>query len=210
MPQINPTIPTIGEGVASSDPKIVNAFTELVNLVNGDLDADNLATGAVTAPKLAAQPSVILRRTVMQSIPYGALTAIVFDTANATEERDNANMHDLVTNPSRITATVAGLYLVTTTLELNAHSPGAADIWLDESFILIKNGVTRYGTKYLTRTPQPTTATIRARGDEFTALIPLGVGDYVESYYYHVNSNPGGAVASQVSAAILSAVRIGA
>jgi hypothetical protein len=49
MAQINPSIPTVGAPDSSEEPKISTALSQIIALVNGNLDKDNLATSAKPA-----------------------------------------------------------------------------------------------------------------------------------------------------------------
>lgn len=53
MGHVNPIMPVVGQPHASEDPKIRNALIALRNVINGNIDQDNLADGAVTSDKLA-------------------------------------------------------------------------------------------------------------------------------------------------------------
>src|SRR4051794_25195020 len=55
MPSISPDIPGLntGETEATAQPKVTNALQEIVNLLNGALDAANIADGSITLDKLA-------------------------------------------------------------------------------------------------------------------------------------------------------------
>lgn len=53
-PDINPSIPVVGQPNSSEEPKIVTALTQLVAAVN-NVDTAQLADAAVTAVKIEAQ-----------------------------------------------------------------------------------------------------------------------------------------------------------
>jgi hypothetical protein len=52
MAIINPTLPTLGDLNATEDGDVRNALLTIVNAINGSLDANNLADGAVTSQKI--------------------------------------------------------------------------------------------------------------------------------------------------------------
>lgn len=60
MGTLNLTLPTVGQPVSTEDVDIINAFTAIQTLVNGNLDVANLANGASTAEKLAASLSELI------------------------------------------------------------------------------------------------------------------------------------------------------
>jgi hypothetical protein len=56
MPAINPDLPEVGELNSTAEPKVASALSELVDLVNGTLDVDNLAASLLTI--IRRKPSV--------------------------------------------------------------------------------------------------------------------------------------------------------
>ena len=92
--------------------KIADGAISAVKLADGLISTAKLAAGSVTTPKLGSVPDARVHRTANQSIPNDTLTALVFDTGNAAEDFDTDTMHSLSTNPSRLTATTAGVYIV--------------------------------------------------------------------------------------------------
>lgn len=52
MPQINPTLPTLGDLNLTEDVDVRNALLAIVNAINGGLDKDNLLDGGITSDKL--------------------------------------------------------------------------------------------------------------------------------------------------------------
>ena len=67
-----------------------------------------------------AIPSVRLTHSLDQAIPTGVSTVLTFDTENF----DTDNMHDLVTNPERVTINTAGKYHVGGAVQIEANSSG--------------------------------------------------------------------------------------
>lgn len=115
-----------GIGQTASGTQVNERFNPIYNLVNGLLDAANLADNAVGTSEIAASavtsakmatnsvlaaaigtlPRAKVKRAAAQSISNGTETVFAFDT----EEFDTDNMHDNTTNNNRITIVTAGLY----------------------------------------------------------------------------------------------------
>lgn len=85
---------------------------------------------------LANPPACRAYHNAAQSIPNNADTTVAFNS----ERFDTATMHDTVTNNSRITIPIAGLYLLTFTGEFVA----AADYQTHYAFFML-NGTTPIG-----------------------------------------------------------------
>jgi hypothetical protein len=92
----------------------------LLNEFNGNVDAANLANGAVTVPKLGTIPSAKAYRATAQTIPSGVVTPVAFDN----ESWDNNGLHDNVTNNTRLTSTATGVYMISATVEWTANATG--------------------------------------------------------------------------------------
>lgn len=131
MPDINPSIPVVGQPNSTEEPKVVTALTQLIAAVN-NVDTDQIADGtivtadlgalAVTAPKIGVLPRCRVFRSTAQAITTATSTAIAaFDS----ETHDTDTMHDLVTNTGRITVKTAGAYVFGGSAELGPSSAGA-------------------------------------------------------------------------------------
>lgn len=86
-----------------------------------------LAWASQAAPTLLTLPivpSCRVTRAGVQSIGNGTLVAVSFDT----ERWDTDTIHDNATNPTRLTATRAGIYLVTLNLKWDANTTGVREI----------------------------------------------------------------------------------
>jgi uncharacterized protein YjbI with pentapeptide repeats len=86
----------------------------------GSLTGGNLATGTVEPSNLATIPSVRARRTATQSIPNGSFTAIQLTS----ETWDHLAMHSTVSNNTRLTAPIDGIYLMTANAFWASNSTG--------------------------------------------------------------------------------------
>jgi hypothetical protein len=196
---------------AAAEPVIVPGTVDIFREV-ASLEWDGVAITSVTplvgsdaavASLLASQPQVVLRRTGATAAVHGANNAIPFDAVNSVEEVDTHGMHNPAgVNNSRITPTVAGLYVVTGQV---GGGPSASNT--REAAWISKNGP---GTRYGSTEHYRPGAGIGAAGGQLcvAALIPLDVGDYIELYYYLVNDAAGGPMS--IATAEFSAARISA
>ncbi len=75
------------------------------------------------------RPSVRTRRTSDQDIDHGTATAIIFDT----EDYDNDNLWEGVTNPDRLTIRTEGFYLFIGQVHWSAHATGSRAIYFFHS-----------------------------------------------------------------------------
>lgn len=110
--------------------------------ISPDLDpsGDNLIACGASGPLLASLPLIItdpptvsLSRGGNQSIPNNALTAVIFSRENY----DTDSMHSVSVNPSRITFTTAGVYLVTGYIVFDSDATPSGDRVVE----IRKNGV---------------------------------------------------------------------
>lgn len=112
-------------------------------------------------------------------------TAVTLYLAADSEVSDNAAMHSTVTNNTRITATVAGRYLLIGTVDFATHATGERDVRFRV------NGTTNVPTSKGAPNPsgsQSTTVT-------GVRMIQMAVGDYVEC---GATQRSGGALAGQL------------
>jgi hypothetical protein len=131
---------------------------------------------------LLAPPRARLVQTVAQSIPNGAFTSVTFDT----EPIDSDAGHSTVTNTSRYTCTVDGLYLVSGNYSCAANATGR------RGAALALNGAQVDGSLTLA----VTTATGSPGVPTPTVLIQLVAGNYVELQVYQ---DSGGALNTSVA-----------
>lgn len=110
-----------------------------------------------------------------QSIGNAALTVVAFNS----ERWDTHASHDNATNNSRLTATVAGKYLILAHIEWQSNATG------DRLLILRHNGTTFISSQFIRAT-----GGFETRHDIITEW-PLAAGDYVELLAYQ---NSGGSL----------------
>jgi len=120
-------------------------------------------------------PYAQIGRSTDQSIPNSTLTAVLWTT----EVSDSHSGHSTVTNTSRYTATVAGLYQVSCSLPWDPNATGVR-----EMFFRVNNTTSTPGD----RAQASTVATIMTSS---TRLLRLAVNDYVEVVVWQ---NSGGAL----------------
>lgn len=91
-------------------------------LRDGSVTAAKLAPGAnviqdgsVTPAKFASLPATKVYKSSVTTLSNGVETSLTFDT----ERFDTANLHDVVTNPDRLTCQQSGLYLITMSFNSN-------------------------------------------------------------------------------------------
>lgn len=110
-----------------------------------------------------------------QSVNTGTLTQLTATTWN-TEESDTSNMHDPVTNSSRITVPSAGLYMVEAQLYWQGGSGAAGG----RETIIYKNGVYQKAAHVEAIATKDLTVSV-------TASFVLATNDYIEIYAYQTS-----------------------
>jgi hypothetical protein len=105
-------IPNSNENVNDLNDNL-NAIAQVVN---GNLDAGNLANGAVTPQKIGTLPHVRVTNTANQSLPSTTAITLAFNS----ERWKQSVQHDNATNNSRLVCSVAGVYMITAHIELDA------------------------------------------------------------------------------------------
>jgi hypothetical protein len=147
--------------------------------LTGTYPNPSIAPGAVTPAKLGGVPTVAVTNSTSE--PTGS--PLTFDTTLF----DPLGMHSTTTNPSRITAPIAGVYLVDANV---CFSFGAAG---DRNLEIKQNGTT------VSLLQQPTNATSsRDTCIHDSAQLKLNAGDYIELLPF-VDEGPGVVVASTLS-----------
>jgi hypothetical protein len=124
MAQISPALPIIGGNRGDGESALRSDVQALLNEFNGNIDASNLANGAVTVPKFGTLPSAKAYRSTAQTLPTGVVTVLSFDG----ESHDNAGLHEPVTNPGRLTASVAGVYAFSLTVSFASNATGVRNV----------------------------------------------------------------------------------
>lgn len=130
--------------------------------LTGTYPGPTIASGVVTPGKLATMP---MARILFPSTLVPANTTVVPD---GTEVADTANMHSDTTNPSRITAPVAGTYIISASVRWD---PTAGDHLLD---------VEKNGTTYLAGDVAGATGSLYPN-NSVTTVARLAAGDYVRA-----------------------------
>ena len=129
----------------------------------------NITAAIVTElQNLLTEKSCGVNRSTDQSIPNGAWTSISYDT----EEWDTDNIHDNVTNNSRLTCQTPGRYLIYTSLRFLEVATGA------RLARIIKNGTTVVALAYIGKDADNRFAIA------ITTVVNLVANDYIETQAY--------------------------
>ena len=115
-------------------------------------------------------PSVLVYHSTTQSIASGGV-ALAFNS----EEYDSATLHSTSTNNSRLTASIAGVYLATVFLQINTATSGSHSVYIrvNGSGYESRNSINDSGNIYMA----------------LTGLVKLSASDYIEMVYTHALSN---------------------
>jgi hypothetical protein len=156
--------------------KIADAAVTTAKLADTGVSTAKLADAAVTIAKLASLPGVGVATSTTQSIPNSTLTALTYATGDEVFNTDTN--HSGTTNPSRLTATTAGVYLVC------ASATWAAGI-NDRLIQLKQDGTTALASSEI--------SSGNTFGDDSSVctVVKLAATHYVEVY---VEQNSGGAL----------------
>jgi hypothetical protein len=131
----------------------------------GTYPSPTIRDGAVTTAKIGGTPTARVTHNANQAIPgNAAVTVLAFNT----ERFDSGTLHDVAANNTRITAPVAGIYLVTANITWEANATGAREL-----------NIRRNGTTNVARVVQPGDA-VNTTDQEAATLVKLAAGDYVE------------------------------
>lgn len=150
---------------------ILANFDAIIDDLNGaGVDTANLADYAVTPAKLGVMaPVQVTREGAIQSVATG-VGYVPIDLTD-TEVYDPSGLHDPVTNPSRVTVAVSGVYLVIARIRVT--SSGSWD-----------GAIRRNGTTIETCPGQNGSITI-------AAMVSCAAGQYIEAA---VNNATGGSI----------------
>lgn len=167
----------------------VNAnFDAIATLLNTTkLDAANLQDGAVTTAKIASNavgagaigslPAARVFHSAAQTVASATNKTLAFNS----ERFDTDTIHDTVTNNSRLTATTAGVYVITASVRWAQQANTARAI-----LFVVLNGTTTIATQ------------AESMGDaEFdvdqsvTTVYKLAATDYVEAIVHTTDSSGG-------------------
>ena len=124
-----------------------------------------LRDGSVTPAKISGVPLAHVSRTTNQSIPTGTgYTALTFDS----ERFDTANLHRTDADSGRLTAPIAGAYLVTANVTWDPNNAGAREI-----------NLRRNGNTLVARVVQ-LNGGVNTVDQSVTQILRLNAGDFVE------------------------------
>ena len=132
-----------------------------------------LRDGSVTPTKIGAVPLAHVSRTTNQSIPTGGAGAVLlFDS----ERFDTASLHRIDADSGRLTAPIAGAYLMTTNVawDVDPTPSGAREV-----------SIRKNGTTVVARAAQgdsSTLATTDTSDQSLTTIVRLNAGDFVEVF----------------------------
>lgn len=129
VPSLTPQVAHSTASAAAVNTSLEALRTGINNIDSTQLDPDSvtaseIAAGAVGTGELAIQPACRVHRAASsnQLVAAGS-TAIQFTV----EQFDTATMHDTVTNNTRITMPIAGVYLVTGSVQFSNAGINDAD-----------------------------------------------------------------------------------
>jgi hypothetical protein len=152
----------------TSNKSANNPFATPANFNTIGIYRDNIINGV-----LVTQPKCILTNSAALTISNDTATALSFDTEN----EDLFDMHDNVTNNTRITCKVKGVYIINSSIRWTLNNTGI------RSISIRVNGTTAI-------TDLVTTGTSGSNSSQFVSrTYELNVGDYVEIVVYQ---NSGG------------------
>jgi len=146
-----------------------------VDLRPNSVGQSEVANGSLGTGEFASSiPAARVTRSTAQSVANATTVFLSFDT----ERYDTASIHDNVTNNSRLTAPVTGIYALSASILWEANATG------NRLLHLRKNGTTD-----LVFEADPA-ATV-ADGETVTTVVRLAAGDYVQA---GVSQDSGGSV----------------
>jgi hypothetical protein len=182
-------IPKAISGVATDKVPVYNGSAWVAHKI---VDAQIDAAAAISRSKLATLPAARVYRTTAQTIATGTVTAVSFDG----ETFDIGGMHEGVTNPSRLTVSEAGIYIVTGTLELTTASSAGSY----RTISLRVNG------SYVIADVAGTLSTFNRLG--VAVVHQFSASDYVELVVFHDQGTNGTVVKQDFFSPYLSMARV--
>jgi hypothetical protein len=105
--------------------KMKDATLTGVKVKDGSLLGADLAAGVIDTTKIGALPGARVRSTATQSIPNSTVTALSFNTVDA-----NSGGVFAASQPTRLTAPVAGTYLITACVAWANDAVGSRQLWV--------------------------------------------------------------------------------
>jgi hypothetical protein len=129
------------------------------------LEETSVRRAALEVPR-SRPPAVIVYHSASQSIANNTSTPVVFNT----ETDDPEAWHSTVTNPSRVTVTMAGLYLVIGYVPWEPNATGYR-----QASLAVNGGV-------VLSPMMPALGGGFGTNQQVTALFGIAAGDYIEMY----------------------------
>jgi hypothetical protein len=149
-------------------------------LVSGDklikktsLSGNRLRNQTLTTKQFGALPGARVRSTASQSIPTSTLTALTFNTVDA-----NAGGVFKLAQPTRLTAPVAGTYIITASVSWSNSAAGNREL------IIEVNGTTDIGV-----VSDGPSAVMTAPQQNVATTYHLQKGDYVRAMVWQTSSS---------------------
>lgn len=159
--------PTTGQARVPA-PLVAND-NAIRDVVNGNIDAANLAANAVTPAKVGTVPHVYAYQGAAQTLTTGTPTALTFNS----ELFDSESMHSTASNTERITCVTSGLYVISAGVVFTANATGV------RSLGFLKNGSTSHSFMAVNA------ASSGATDLAITAIVRLTATDYVSAIASH-------------------------
>lgn len=139
--------------------------------------------GTFGTRQIGTLPVCFAYRSTTQSIGTGAFASLSLDS----ELIDTDTMHDTVTNPSRVTATTAGTYVIVAGVSFAFNATGQRAIRVSKNGL--SGGLVEDARQAITTGSANTSCTT-------SVIASLAVGDYLEAFVYQdsggaLNADPG-------------------
>jgi hypothetical protein len=155
------SVDKISSGSASAD--FVLLSNGLGGVSFGPLPTTAILAGSVTFSKVAPFPKAYVVNSTSTPVPTGFATALPFDT----DRTDTDNIHDPVTNNTRLTCVTPGLYFVTATVAFTGNNTGARQLFFR------RNGGGSIGSEVKLATGGSDTTV--------STMFELAAGDFIEA-----------------------------
>src|SRR3990167_3602003 len=164
-------------------------------------DHDHSATGA-QAGKISRYTSRVVRAVsnAAQTINSGTVTAVTLGA----EDFDTDTLHSTVSNTSRLTATIAGYYMVTGGIVWDIQTLGTVTFLLTR---LSKNGTVIDGSR--SYFPPISSFSTNGQGQNVSSIVQLAATDYVEMEVFHDKTAAGTLTIGTTAPSSLQMVYIG-